>query len=75
MISIPTLKDVIYNNKNLEKLILLNKNWPNDVRVGCKSPNDLVEFIEMNEQLEEKLQEFEGEFGRLFFCICFVLCK
>ncbi len=59
----------------MEKLILLNKNWPNDVRVGCKSANELVEFIEMNEQLEEKLQEFEGEYGRLIFCICFVLCK
>jgi hypothetical protein len=32
------------------------------LKVGCKSFSDLVEFIEMDEQLEEKLQEFEGEF-------------
>jgi hypothetical protein len=30
--------------KNLEKLIFVNKNWPNDARVGCKSPSDLVEY-------------------------------
>jgi hypothetical protein len=48
--------------KNLEKLIFVSKNWPNDAKVGCKSLNDLVEFIEMDEQLEEELQEFEGEF-------------
>jgi hypothetical protein len=40
----------------------LLKNLPNDARVGCKSPTDLIEFIEMNEQLEEKLQKFEGAF-------------
>jgi hypothetical protein len=48
--------------KNLEKLIFVSKNWPTDAKVGCKSPSDLVEFIEMDEQLEEELQEFEGEF-------------
>jgi hypothetical protein len=34
---------------------LLEKNSPSDARVGCKSSSDLVEFIEMDEQLEEKL--------------------
>jgi hypothetical protein len=48
--------------ENLEEKKFVNKNWPNDVKVVCKSFNDLVEFIEKNEQLEEKLQEFEGEF-------------
>jgi len=43
---------------------LISKNWPNDAKVGYKSPSDLVEFIEMDEQLEEELQEFEGEFER-----------
>jgi hypothetical protein len=38
------------------------KNWPNDTKVGCKSPSDSVKFIEMDGQLKEKLQEFEGEF-------------
>ncbi len=43
---------------------MISKNWPNDAKVGYKSPSDLVEFIEMDEQLEEELQEFEGEFER-----------
>jgi hypothetical protein len=43
---------------------LISKNWPNDAKVGYKSPSDLVEFIETDEQLEEELQEFEGEFER-----------
>jgi hypothetical protein len=41
--------------ENLKKLILFNKNWPTNAKVGCKSPSDLVKFIEMDEQLEEKL--------------------
>ncbi len=49
-------------SKNLEKLNFVSKNWFNDARVGCKSPSDLVEFIEMDEQLEKELQEFESEF-------------
>jgi hypothetical protein len=46
----------------LEKLIFASKNWSNDIRAGCKSPSDLVEFIETYEQLEEELQKFECEF-------------
>ncbi len=49
-------------SKNLKKLNFVNKNWPIDARVGCKSPSDLVKFIEMDERLEKELQEFEGEF-------------
>jgi hypothetical protein len=45
----------------LERLILASKNWSNDIRASWKSPSDLVEFIEMDEQLEEELQKFEGE--------------
>jgi hypothetical protein len=51
-------------SKNLKKLNFVNKNWPIDARVGCKSLSDLIEFIEMDEQLEEELQEFEGEFEK-----------
>jgi hypothetical protein len=40
--------------------MLASKNWYNDIRASCKSPNGLVEFIEMDEQLEEDLQKFEG---------------
>jgi len=41
--------------ENLDKLIFDSKNWPNDARIGCKSPSDLVEFVDMDERLEEKL--------------------
>jgi len=31
--------------KNLDKLIFVNKNWPNDYRVSCKSPSNLLKLI------------------------------
>jgi hypothetical protein len=40
--------------ENLEQLYFVSNNWFNDHRVGCKSPSDLVEFIEMDEQLEKE---------------------
>jgi hypothetical protein len=36
--------------ENLEKLVFVNKNWPNDTKVGWKSSSDIVEFMEMDEQ-------------------------
>ncbi len=45
--------------ENFKKLIFISKNWLTDAKVGCKSLSDLVEFIEMDEQLKEELQEFE----------------
>jgi hypothetical protein len=50
--------------ENLEKLIFVNKNWLNDLRIGCKSPSNLLEFLEKDVDLEEELKEFEGEFLR-----------
>jgi hypothetical protein len=47
--------------KNLEKFIFVNKNWPNVPKIGCKSPSWL-EFLERDIDLEEELEEFEGEF-------------
>jgi hypothetical protein len=41
-------------SKNQEKLNFYSKKWPNDARADYKSPSDLVEFIEMDEQLEEE---------------------
>jgi hypothetical protein len=32
-----------------------------DARIACKYLNDLVKFIEMDEQSKEKLKEFEHE--------------
>ncbi len=46
---------------NLENLSFVN-NWSNDARVGCKVPNNLVEFIDFELNLEQKLYEFEGSF-------------
>ncbi len=50
--------------KNLEKLIFVSKNWPNDLRVGCKSPFNLVEFIEVDQDIEEELEQFKGNFEK-----------
>ncbi len=47
----------------MERLFFASKNWSNDIRASYKSPSDLVEFIERtDEQFEEELQKFEGEF-------------
>jgi hypothetical protein len=48
----------------LDKLIFVNKNWPNDLRIGCKSPCSFVDFIETNANLKEELKEFEGVFEK-----------
>jgi hypothetical protein len=45
-------------------LIFVNKNWPNDPKISYKSLSSLVELIEINENLEKELQEFEGTFER-----------
>ncbi len=39
--------------ENLKNLIFVNKNWFNDLRVGYKSPSNLVEFFERDINLEE----------------------
>ncbi len=58
-----TLGDVIWRLKFF-KYIFVNKNWLNDLRTRCKSPSNLVEFLEKDINLEEKLREFEGDFER-----------
>ncbi len=50
--------------KNFKKLIFVNKNWPNDLRIGCKSPSNLLKFLKRDMDLEEELEEFEGEFEK-----------
>ncbi len=35
-------------SKNLEILIFVSKNWPNDARVGCKAPSNLIQLIILN---------------------------
>ncbi len=57
----------------LKKLIFINKNWPNDPRIYCKSPSSLVEFMEMDGDLEKGLEEFESSFERMKLWICEVV--
>jgi len=35
----------------------VDQNWPNDPRIGCKSPSSLVDFIESDLNLEEELNK------------------
>jgi len=53
------LGDVIYNQIFLDKLIFIKKHCPNDLRIGCKSPFNLVELIETSVYLKEELEDFE----------------
>jgi hypothetical protein len=41
-------------------LICVSKNWPSDLRIGYKSSFSLIEFIDMDGDLEKELEEFEG---------------
>jgi hypothetical protein len=36
----------------------------NDLRIGCKSPYNFLEFLERDIDLEKELEEFEGEFEK-----------
>jgi hypothetical protein len=36
----------------------------NDFRVGCKSPSNSVKSIEIDVDLEEELEKFEGTFEK-----------
>jgi len=48
----------------IKKIIIkkLKKNWSNDSRNNYKPPSNLVEMIEKDLHLEDKLEEFEGSF-------------
>jgi hypothetical protein len=42
----------------------VNKNWPNDCRGCCKSHFNLLEFIGIDANQNEKLEQFEEAFER-----------
>jgi hypothetical protein len=42
----------------------VNKNWPNDCRVSCKSPPNLLELIGIDVDLEKELEQFEKAFEK-----------
>jgi hypothetical protein len=54
--------------KNLDKLIFVSQNWPNDFTVGCNMPSTLLEFIKKDVMLEEELEEREEVVDMNFFC-------
>ncbi len=45
-------------------MIFVNKNWPNDLRISCKSPSSLIDLIEIDVNLDEELEELEGAFEK-----------
>ncbi len=51
--------------QNLEKLIFVSKNWPNDARVGCKAFHNLVELIDYKLDLKYELDEVEGSLEQM----------
>ncbi len=40
-------------------MIFIDKNWPNDPRTGCKSPSNLVGFLEKDVDLEKELKSLK----------------
>jgi hypothetical protein len=49
---------MLFTIKNLDKLIFVIKNWPDDPMIGCKSPSSLRGFIETNANFKKELEEF-----------------
>jgi len=51
------IKTCIFQLDNLDTLIFLNKNWPNDHRIGCK-PMKLIEInFSVRRWIQKKLKE------------------
>jgi hypothetical protein len=42
----------------------VNKNWPNDFKVDCKSSSNLLKLIGIDVDLKKELEQFEGTFER-----------
>jgi hypothetical protein len=53
-----------FANKKFREVDFCQQNWPNDPRIWCTSPSNLLEFLERDMDLEEELEEFEREFKR-----------
>jgi len=43
-------------SENLDKLIFVDKNWPNDPRIDYRSPFRLIKLIEIDVNLEDKFE-------------------
>ncbi len=53
---------MLFTIKIAWELIFVSKNWPNDVKVGCKAPSTLTKLIYSKIDLENELDEFDGSF-------------
>jgi len=49
------LKRCCLQTKKILKMIFVNNNWFNDPRIGCKSPSNLLEFLQRDMDLKEEL--------------------
>jgi len=49
---------------NLDKLIFVNENWPNDLKVGYSSLFNLIKLIESIDVLDEEYEKYEGKFEK-----------
>jgi hypothetical protein len=49
-----------FTNKKFREVDFGQKNWPNDSRIRCKSPSNLLKFLERDIDVEEELEKFEG---------------
>jgi hypothetical protein len=50
---------MLFATKKLKKLIFVNKNWSNYLRIRCKISSNLVEFFKKDKDLEEDLEKNE----------------
>ncbi len=64
MKSLVILRDVVYNQNFWTNWSLSTKFGLNDPRIRCKLPSRFVDFIEIDANLKEKLDEFEGAFEK-----------
>jgi len=55
-------KEMSFTIRKQRKFDFVSKNWPNDLKDGCKLPSNLVEIIQTYLGFEEELEEFEGLF-------------
>ncbi len=49
-------------SNNLEKLIFVNKNCPNDAKASYKTPHNLIDLIDFEINLEQEWDELEDSF-------------
>lgn len=47
--------------KNLKKLIFINKNKPNDLRIKHKFSSNLIESLQRDIDFKKKLENFESD--------------